>query len=80
MAPVSLGGLNDPGINGACICINGTLRELCTALGIPVIPVFCDEDAELFHELINSAEQYPKIYEKPEWFESYLVPEGSAWD
>ncbi len=80
MAPVSLGGLNDPGINGACICINGTLRELCAALGIPIIPVFCDEDARLFHELINSAEQHPKIYEKPDWFDSYLVPEGSAWD
>ena len=80
MAPVSLGGLNDPGINGACICINGTLRELCAALGIPIIPVFCDEDAKLYHELINSMTQYPKIYEKPEWFDSYLVPEGSAWD
>ena len=80
MAPVSLGGLNDPGINGACICINGTLRELCAALGIPISPVFCDEDAELYPELINSMTQYPKIYEKPEWFDSYLVPEGSAWD
>lgn len=80
MAPVALGGMNDPNVNGACICINGTLRELCAALGLPIIPVFCDEDAKLFQELINSAVQYPKIYEKPEWFDSYLVPEGSAWD
>ena len=80
MAPVSLGGLCDPGVNGAVICINGTLRSLCNALGLPVIPVFCDEDAAVFHELINSAKQYPKIYEKPEWFDSYLVPEGSLWD
>ena len=80
MAPVALGGMDDPDVNGATICINGTLRELCVALGIPIIPVFCDEDAKLFHELINSAAQYPKIIEKPEWFDSYLVPEGSAWD
>lgn len=80
MAPVALGGINDPNVNGACICINGTVRSLCSALGIPLIPVFCDEDAALFHELINSAEQYPKIYEKPDWFESCLVPEGCAWE
>ena len=80
MAPVSLVGINEAGVNGALICINSTPLALCDALGINNIPVFCNEDADIFHEIINSEKQYPKIYEKPDWFDSCLVPEGSLWD
>ncbi len=80
MAPVSLCGINEPGVNGAIICINATIGALCDALGIQCIPIFGNTDADIFHELINSAKQYPKIYDKPEWFDSYLVPEGSSWN
>lgn len=80
MAPVSLGLMDDADVNGASICLNGAVGEMCVALGIERIPAFCDEDARLFVDILENAKQYPKINEKPEWFESYLVPEGSAWD
>ena len=80
MAPVALGLPDDSDVNGGTICLNGAVNNMCNALGIKVIPAFCDEDAKLYHELINSMTQYPKIYEKPEWFDSYLVPEGCAWE
>ena len=78
-APVSLGLPDDSDVNGGSISINGTTRCMCQALGIPVIPAFCDEDAKLFHELLENAKQYPKICKKPDWFDKYLFPEGTAW-
>lgn len=80
MAPVSLGLMTDADVNGASICLGGTVGNMCTALGLGTIPAFCDEDAKLFHDILNNQKQYPKINPKPEWFDSYLVPEGSAWD
>ncbi len=79
MAPVALGLPDDSDVNGGTICLNGAVRNMCDAFGIKVIPAFCDEDATLFHDILNNAEQYPKIYEKPEWFEERLRPEGSEW-
>lgn len=79
MAPVALGLPDDSDVNGGTICLNGAVRNMCDALGIKVIPAFCDEDAALFHDIINNMEQYPKIYEKPEWFEERLRPEGAEW-
>lgn len=79
MAPVSLGLINDADVNGACICLNGTVGQMCEALGIGRIPAFCNEDAALFHDILNNAEQYPKINDKPDWFEDMLRPEGSEW-
>jgi hypothetical protein len=79
MAPIGLGLPTDSDINGGTICLNGAVRNMCDALGIKVIPAFCDEDAKLFHDILNNAEQYPKINEKPEWFEDLLRPEGAEW-
>jgi hypothetical protein len=79
MAPIGLGLPTDSDINGGTICLNGAVRNMCDALGIKVIPAFCDGDAKLFHDILNNAEQYPKINEKPEWFEDLLRPEGAEW-
>ncbi|MBQ8322022.1 MAG: hypothetical protein IJX92_06630 [Clostridia bacterium] len=80
MAPVSLGLKDDADVNGACICLSGAVGNMCQALGIGKIPAFCDEDANLFHDILNNAEQYPKINPKPDWFDSCLVPEGTVWN
>ena len=55
------------------------MRSLCQALGLPVIPAFGREDSKLFFELIENATVKEKINPKPEWFDSYLVEEGTVW-
>ena len=57
---VSLPGASNGGVNATCICANGTLRGLFATLGVPRIPLFCDEDADLFFELIKNAKVFPK--------------------
>ena len=75
-APVALGVLEGD-VNGGSISLNGVMRSLCQALGLPVIPAFGSEDSRLFFELIENAEVKKKIYPKPEWFDDYLVEEGA---
>lgn len=57
---VSVPGESNGGVNATCICANGTLRGLFATLGVERIPLFCDEDADLFFELIKDARVYPK--------------------
>ena len=78
-APVALGIPTEGDVNGGSISLNGVMRSLCQALGLPVIPAFGAEDSKLFYELIENAEVKKKIYPKPEWFDDYLVEEGALW-
>lgn len=52
---VSVPDASNGGVNATCICANGTLRGLFSTLVVPRIPLFCDEDADLFFELIKNA-------------------------
>ncbi len=73
-APVGLG-LDESDVNSSGICSTGCLSGLCESLGIPFIPIYSPEDGELFYELIENAEVYPKIYGKPDWFDDAIDPE-----
>ena len=53
-------GLSNGGVNATCICANGTLRGLFATLGVDKVPLYCDEDSDLFFELIKNAKVYPK--------------------
>lgn len=55
----------DDDVNGCSIAVNGVVPYICGMLGLPKIPLFGEEDRKLFMELIESAEQYPKINEYP---------------
>jgi len=57
---VGVPGKSTGGVNGTCICANGTVRGLFLTLGVPRVPLYCDEDSDLFFELIENA----KVYEK----------------
>jgi hypothetical protein len=78
-APVGLGLSDEGDVNGGSISLNGVMRSLCGALGLPVIPAFGTEDSKLFYELIENATVKKKVNPKPEWFDSYLVEEGAVW-
>ena len=78
-APVGLGLQDEGDVNGGSISLNGVMRSLCGALGLPVIPAFGEEDSKLFYELIENATVWEKKNPKPEWFDSYLVEEGAVW-
>ena len=57
--------VHDDDVNGCSIAVNGVVPYICGMLGLPKIPLFGEEDRKLFMELIESAEQYPKINEYP---------------
>ena len=60
-APVAVPRTNEGDVNATTICVNSNLRSLREALEIPMIPVFCPEDGDLFFELIANA---PKVEKK----------------
>lgn len=62
---VGVPGLSNGGVNGTCICANGTVRGLFATLGFPRIPLYCDEDADLFFDLIRNAKVYEKTVPYP---------------
>ena len=49
-------------INGNGLATNGTMREICAALGIERVPYYTVQDSELFLELIDPAKGNPKLY------------------
>jgi hypothetical protein len=73
-APVSLG-LEEGDVNASSICSTGVTHNLCRALGIPAIPIFCEKDSEIFFDIIDNAIQSQKIYVKPRWFDGAIDPE-----
>ncbi len=77
-APVALG-INEGDVNATSICTNGVMRSIAGILGLPRLNLFGTEDSKLFFELLESAEQRPKVNPKPDWFDSCLVEEGTVW-
>ncbi|MBQ8583320.1 MAG: hypothetical protein IJ488_01755 [Clostridia bacterium] len=73
-APVSLG-LEEGDVNGATICTNGIIKNVCKAFGIPKIPLYCKADSEIFFDMIENAVKPTKIYAKPDWFDDAINPE-----
>jgi hypothetical protein len=48
------------------------VHNLCGALGIPRIPMFCEKDSTIFFDIIDNAIQLQKKYEKPAWFDGAM--------
>ena len=58
-APVALPGTNEGDVNATSILASGTLRSMCQGLGIPRIPLFCQEDGDAFFSMIiNTSEAF----------------------
>lgn len=72
-APVGLG-LEEGDVNASSMCSTGVTYNLCQALGIPVVPIFCEKDSEIFFDIIDNAIQSQKLYVKPRWFDEYIDP------
>ena len=65
-APVALVGLPEGDVNATAIASTGTLINMCLALGIEPVSIFCREDGEIFLDLIKNAEPIVKTEPIPE--------------
>ena len=65
-APVALVGLPEGDVNSTAIASTGTLINMCLALGIKPVSIFCREDGEIFLDLIKNAEPIVKTEPIPE--------------
>ena len=61
-AYVAIKGVSEGEVNGNGLAINGTIREIFGALGVPRVPYFTAEDGDLFFELLETATASPKLY------------------
>ena len=65
-APVALVGLPEGDVNATAIASTGTLMNMCLALGIEPVSIFCREDGEIFLDLIKNAKPIVKTEPIPE--------------
>ena len=65
-APVAPERLPEGDVNATCLATTGTLVNMCLALGIKTIPIFCREDGEILLELIKNANPIVKTAPIPE--------------
>ncbi len=72
-APVAIADEDEGTVDANGITVSGIYRNTCRILGIADIPVFSPTDSALFLELLSAARVKPKLYEKPSWFEDYLI-------
>ncbi len=73
-APVGLG-LNEGDVNASCICSSGLIKAVCSTVGLPLIPVYCNADADIFFDMIENGVKPDKIYAKPDWFDDAIDPD-----
>lgn len=59
-AAVAVPYTDEGGVNATTICLRGVMLHLCDDIGIPMVPIFCEEDGKLFFELIDNAEPIKK--------------------
>ena len=65
-APVAPERSPEGDVNATAIASTGTLINMCKALGVGPIPIFCREDGEIFLDLIKNARPIAKINPIPE--------------
>lgn len=65
-APVAPKRLPESDVNATAIASTGTLLNMCKALEIETVPIFCREDGEIFLDLIRNAEPIVKTEPIPE--------------
>jgi len=65
-APVAPDRFPEGDVNATALASTGTLVNMCLALGIKPIPVFCREDGDIFFELIRNAKPIVKNAPIPE--------------
>ena len=65
-APVAPERFPEGDVNATAIASTGTLINMCLALGIEPVSIFCREDGEIFLDLIKNARPIAKIKPIPE--------------
>jgi hypothetical protein len=65
-APVAPERQAEGDVNATALASTGTLTNMCLALGIDPIPIFCREDGDIFLELIKNAKPIVKKAPIPE--------------
>ena len=63
-APAAVPRTNEGDVNATGIS-HGTVRCMCVALGIPMIPFYCPADGELLFELLENAPKIEKKFKNP---------------
>ena len=63
-APVATPETAEGDINGNGLSSTGVIRNVCLAMGVPIIPFYTKEDGEFFFELIAKSYPSTKIYKK----------------
>lgn len=61
-APAAVPESAEGDVNGNGLSSTGVIRNVCGALGVPIIPFYTKEDGELFFELIAKSYPSKKIY------------------
>ena len=67
-APVAVPNTPEGDVNGNALASTGIVTNVCSTLGIPRVPMFCEEDGKLFFELMENSYPSKKIYPRPEKF------------
>lgn len=65
-APVAPERLPESDVNATALASAGTLLNMCKALGVETIPIFCREDGDIFLELIENSKPIIKTAPIPE--------------
>ena len=62
---VGLGGEDESDVNASSIASFGIIRQICLALDIPMVPMYCEADKEIFLDLVSKVKVQPKINPRP---------------
>lgn len=72
-APITDKNMNEGDVNASSISSTGMTGHFARIFGIPEMPLFCLEDAKIFHELLATAEVKPKTIARPEWMDDWMA-------
>ena len=72
-APITDKDLNEGDVNASCISSTGMTGHFTRIFGIPDMPLFCAEDAKIFHELLKNSKVYSKTKARPLWMDEWMA-------
>lgn len=72
-APVTDREMNEGDVNASCISSTGMTGHFARIFGIPEMPLFCAEDAKIFHELLKNSKVYSKTKARPLWMDEWMA-------
>ena len=72
-APITDQEMNEGDVNASCISSTGMTGHFARIFGIPEMPIFCHEDAKIFHALLSAATVKPKTISRPAWMDEWMA-------